>query len=164
MPGSGDTTAHEDNHVSLSLLGRGLRVRRLNAASRSAAPRCGGFSAARHIIDANSAAHDSLTDIVLPPGPTQCIISPALVPRRLAAFLLAALCARARLAMPRAAWSCQSLICYSTACNPDDRAERAYREQGGSEPSLEWGTKESEKAGFESVKGMWRRGVGGWVR
>lgn len=63
--------------------------------------------------------------------------------------------------MLRGVWSCQSLICYSTACNPDDRAERAYRERRGSEPSLEWGTKESEKTGFESMKGVGGGGMGG---
>lgn len=43
--------------------------------------------------------------------------------------------------------SCQSLICYSAACNPDDRAEQAYSEHTGSEPSLEWRTKDSQKGG-----------------
>lgn len=49
-------------------------------------------------------------------------------------------------------WRCRSLICYSTACNPDNRAERAYREQRGSEPSLEWETKKPQKTGSESRK------------
>ncbi|CAB1448385.1 unnamed protein product [Pleuronectes platessa] len=44
----------------------------------------------------------------------------------------------------------------SQSCCAALRAERAYREQRGSELSLEWGTKEPEKTGFESIK---RKGV-----
>lgn len=55
--------------------------------------------------------------------------------------------------------SCQSLICYSAACNPDDRAEQAYSEHTGSEPSLEWRTKDSQKGGVGV--GVGGGGVGG---
>lgn len=55
--------------------------------------------------------------------------------------------------------SCQSLICYSAACNPDDRAEQAYSKHTGSEPSLEWRTKDSQKKGGVGVGGGGTGGV-----
>lgn len=65
--------------------------------------------------------------------------------------------------MLRGVWRCRSLICYSTACNPDDRAERAYREQRGSEPSLEWETKSRRRLAQNPERGkeMFVRVCGG---
>lgn len=71
---------------------------------------------------------------VLFPGPTQCNIFPAVPRLRLSSRKsgdppVPTLQTWLSHDTERSAWNCHSLICFSTACNPDDRVERVYGER-----------------------------------